>query len=253
VADTVDPEFEDLFRPDEIDPYDDGPSEAVEIDQSDAAPQSDDTGDGRLFRSQGVMGHADTVLAIPIGSRLKSLNRTGDAADDPRERIVPVTSTQDSSRSSDLPRSPEPAEARQRPERSETLDDGDLNVFGSPAIPGFALWLIIGGATVVAGFVNALMSGGHLGWLTGLALFISTITCALFVRPSDQFLVVIAPPLMFGLAALTSGQFFLGSAGGLLNRFVQVFFTLGANWFWIVGSVVAAVALMIARRALVRR
>jgi hypothetical protein len=53
---------------------------------------------------------------------------------------------------------------------------------------------------------------------------------------------------MFGLAALTAGQFFLGSAGGLLNRLVQVFFTLGANWFWIVGSVIAAVVVMVIRR-----
>lgn len=257
VADAIDPEFEDLFRPDEVDPYDAGPVELEEVEQVIPAPLSEPSElseampDGRLFRSQGVMGHADTVLAIPIGARLKSLSRTGDAAamaDEPRERIVPVTSTQDSSRSAELPRTPEPAEARPRKERTESSDADQSNAFGSAAIPGFAIWLIIGGATVVLGFVNALMSGGHLGLLTGLALLLSTIACALLASRSDLFTVVIAPPLMFGLAALTAGQFFLGSAGGLLNRLVQVFFTLGANWFWIVGSVVAAVVVMVIRR-----
>ena len=265
MAEAVDPEFEDLFRPDEDDPYAGEPSEvdelAVEqagIDLSSSVPGEDaplveGTPDGRLFRSQGVLDHADTVLAIPIGSRLKSLSRTGEVSDEPRERIVPVTSTQDSSRSAELPRTPQPVGAPRRSERAEQPGEDHVNAFGSAAIPGFALWFIIGGATVVLGVVNGLTSGGHLGWLTGLALFISTIACALFVRQSDLFLVVIAPPLMFGLAALTAGQFFLGSAGGLLNRGVQVFFTLGANWFWIVGSVLAAIALMIARRALSRR
>ena len=125
-------------------------------------------------------------------------------------------------------------------------------MFGSSALPSFAIWLIIGGATLVAGIVNALMSGGHLGALTGLVLFLSTVVCALLAGRSDLFLVVIAPPLMFGLAAITAGQFFLGSAGGLLNRLVQVFFTLGENWYWVVAAVVAAIILMIVRRVLSR-
>ena len=265
MAESIDPEFEDLFRPDEVDPYDAGPSEPDAIDQIDQAPSPDMSGDGRLFRSQGVFGHADTVLAVPIGSRLKSLARTSDMADmadaadvadvpkDSRERVVPVTSTKDSSRSADLPRPPAPVEARPRREGAEPSEVEATTAFGSPAIPSFALWIIIGGATLVFGFVNALISSGHLGLLTGIALLLSTIASALLVRRSDLFLVVIAPPLMFGLAALTVGQFFLASAGGLLNRLVEVFFTLGANWYWIVGSVVAAVVVLIVRRARSRR
>jgi hypothetical protein len=262
VADPVDPEFADLFRPDEDDPYDAGPSEPDAIDQIDKAPSPDMSGDGRLFRSQGVFGHADTVLAVPIGSRLKSLARTSDMADsadgadvpkDSRERVVPVTSTKDSSRSAELPRPPAPVEARPRREGAEPSEVEATTAFGSPAIPTFALWIIISSATLVFGFVNALTSSGHLGSLTGIALLLSTIASALLVRRSDLFLVVIAPPLMFGLAALTVGQFFLGSAGGLLNRLVEVFFTLGANWYWIVGSVVAAAVVLIVRRARSRR
>lgn len=264
VADTVDPEYEDLFRPDEVDPYEGDPDEAEPIEVGVVAaaiveePSVELSANGRLFRSQGVLGHADTMLAIPIGSRLKSLARSGEAAGDPRERIVPVTSTRDSSRSADLPQAPEPAESQARPgrparaDRAPLPDDAEVSMFGSSALPSFAIWLIIGGATLVAGVVNALLSGGHLGALTGLVLVLSTIVCALLAGRRDLFLVVIAPPLMFGLAAITAGQFFLSSAGGLLNRLVQVFFTLGENWYWVVAAVVAAIILMIVRRVLAK-
>ena len=276
MADSVDPDFEDLFRP--------GTPESA-LHEPEVLPVLDDEAEadleeGRLFRSQGVMAHPQAVLAIPIGSRLKSLSRTsadpdGLMSDDPyaddegidevppmavaappvaaaRERVVPVVSTVDSSRTPDAPRMPDPiaATSAARPSSVDAEDTG--SVFGQRAIPGFAVWIIIGVLTLVAAFLNAFLSSGQLGWPTGLVLFASTIYCALIVRRSDLLLVIIAPPLVFLLAAATAGQIGV-TGGGLVNRAADLFFALGDNWLWIVGSVIAAIALTVIRRSALRR
>ena len=281
MADPVDPEFEDLFRPDEDEiAFADalaGPVGAGESAPADSSEFSDDH--GRLFRSQGVMAFPDAELAIPIGSRLKTLARTGGDPEDlfidddvdvvspavvipalaasvagatERDRVVPVTSTYDSSRSADAPRMPNAQDSSASSRASTDEGEDTASVFGPRSIPAAAIWLIIGGLTVVVGFINAFVGGGHLGWPTGLALFISTIACALSARRSNLIYVIVAPPLMFLLATLTAGQVSI-SGSGLLDRIVQVFFTLGDNWFWIVGAVVAAIALTIFRRVALQR
>ena len=279
MADPVDPEFEDLFRPDEdevafADAFA-GPAGAGESAPADSAEGSGDH--GRLFRSQGVMAFPDAELAIPIGSRLKTLARTGGDPDDlfidddvddvspvaaspalaasmanERDRVVPVTSTSDSSRSADAPRMSDAHDTGAPSRGSTDAGEDTASVFGPRSIPAIAIWLIIGGLTLVVGFINAIVGGGHLGWPTGLALFASTIACALAARRSDLIYVIVAPPLMFLLATLTAGQLSI-SGSGLLDRIVQVFFTLGDNWIWIVGAVVAAIALTVFRRLALQR
>lgn len=279
MADPVDPEFADLFRPDEdeiafADAYAE-PAGVGDVARDDIADASNEN--GRLFRSQGVMAFPNAELAIPIGSRLKTLARTGGDPDDllpdddfadvspsgaspalaaslasQRDRVVPVTSTSDSSRSAAAPRMPDAQDTGASSRGSTGEGEDTASVFGPRSIPAVAIWLIIGGLTVVVGFINSIVGGGHLGWPTGLALFASTIACALAARRSDLIYVIVAPPLMFLLATLTAGQLSI-SGSGLLDRIVQVFFMLGDNWIWIVGAVVAAIALTAFRRVGLQR
>lgn len=290
MADADDPDYADLFRPDPAPGLIDPPA-APAAPAGESGPEWDsvdavDPDAGRLFRSQGVMAHPQAVLAIPIGSRLKTLSRTGgdpddllpgdpyeddaedipesaprrasassassDASGSPRERVVPVVSTIDSSRTPGPPRMPDPVGSDSAARVSSIGGEETDNVFGQRPIPGFAVWIIIGVLTLAAAFLNAILAGGRLGWPTGLVLFASTIYCSLIVRRSDLLLVIIAPPLVFLAAALTAGQ--LGvTGGGLVNRVADTFFALGDSWLWIVGSVVAAIALTVIRRSVLRR
>jgi hypothetical protein len=60
---------------------------------------------------------------------------------------------------------------------------------------------------------------------------------------------IFAPPIAFFLAAITAGQVDLNAAD-VSGRLVAVFFLLGANWIWIVGSTVAALVIVALRRRL---
>ena len=116
-------------------------------------------------------------------------------------------------------------------------------------IAGGAVYLIVIGGTVLVGLANALLTSGDIAWPTGLALAVTTVYCALTVRRDDDTVAIIAPPLAVLVAALTAGQFFLGSADhSLINRAVVVFFTLADNWIWIIGSTLAAVVIVAVRR-----
>jgi len=59
----------------------------------------------------------------------------------------------------------------------------------------------------------------------------------------------IAPPIAFLVAALTAGQVGLVDTS-VVNRAAQVFFTLGENWYWVIGSIVLAFVITVLRRRL---
>lgn len=275
----MDPVFAGLFRPDDDGPVDSPP----EVHQPEP-PESPAPGDvaadepaapspgpllplsepavdtGRLFRSQGVVDNTAAVLALSSdhSKRLRTLERLDDPLADRAASIeegpdailleyvaaVPaVALTHEPAGMKGGHRPSERAERRAR--RHQDRESGRL----SRSISAGAVYLIIIGVTVLVAFAEAMLSQGDLGWITGLALAVSTAYCALTVRRADDSVAIITPPIAYLVAALTAGQLFLGSAeGSLVNRAVVVFFSLADNWYWIVGSTLAAVVIVIIRR-----
>ena len=108
------------------------------------------------------------------------------------------------------------------------------------------------GATIIAGAIDIVVGGAGLGLVTGIVLLLATVFCALRVRRADASVAVIAPPIAFLLAALTTGQIGQSSTGGFLGRIVNTFFMLADNWVWIIGSTVVALVIVLVRGRLSR-
>lgn len=107
--------------------------------------------------------------------------------------------------------------------------------------------IVVGGAALVFGLVDALVFGPGLGWLTGIALLIASVLAALRVRLDTAPSAIFAPPLAFFVAAITVGQIGQSVASGALSRAVVVFFLLAENWLWIIGATVAALVIVVVR------
>ena len=270
---SIDPDFAGLFRPEDIAPPAPtaveapaeepvAPPEVEEVvedvtDEPPAAPVAEPSVDtGRLFRSQGVIGHDEAVLALSSDhfGRLRTLERQRDG----EPAAVPSTSAA-VALDDDLPvaagAAPHPEAADDAlplppvPPPGADVNEGRRRRRGARGITGGAVYLIVIGVTVLVAFANALLSDGDLGWPTGLALLASSVYAALTVRREDDTVAMIVPPIAFLVAALTAGQLFLGSAeGSLLNRAVVVFFSLADNWVWIIGATVAALVIVLVRR-----
>lgn len=201
---------------------------------------------GRLFRSQGVVGHDDAVLALAGDRRLRTLERRRD--DEPEPVLMAPIAVAEEASGADVHHvipAPEHAVAAEAPVTVPRRS----RAHRSRSITAGAVYLVVIGVTVLVGFANALISDGDLGWPTGLALVASSVYAALTVRREDDTAAIIIPPVAFLIAALTAGQAFVGSLeGSLLNRAVLVFFTLADNWVWIIGATVAALAIVLVRR-----
>jgi hypothetical protein len=224
-------EYEALFRPEQPAP------EPAPID---AAPHRVDIAEtGRVFRSQGVQGNEEALLALPTGriNKLRTLERLDTPAPDDhagqvgqvREQRIPMDA-------------PTPREKR-------TRSGGRGAVFGSLS----ALWIygITIGATLIVGLLDVLIFGGEPGALTGIGLLIVSIFVSLAVRSQDDSQAIYAPAIAFFLMAITVGQINVTDSS-LINRFVSVFFILGNNWFWVIGSTIVALGIVAFRRRSLR-
>ena len=108
--------------------------------------------------------------------------------------------------------------------------------------------VVVIAATVLVAFLEAVVRK-EIGWLTGVALLVSTVYAAVFVRRADIWAAVVAPPLAFLAATLTAGQLTLGATGSLLEREgFMVFKTLAVNAPWILASTVVALVIVLVRR-----
>jgi hypothetical protein len=288
--DPLDPVYADLFRPETprpdaarefeaepmfepiVDPVvdpriEDGLADALPDSggaEAPAAPTPAIVDTGRLFRSQGVRGQSDAILALNSDhfGRLRTLDRRDEQppADPP---VIPVGGVMTDAGPVDLedvdgsaavaepggPAAVVEGGQRGRRRRHTASDEDQGASHRSRRISGGAVYIIVIGVTVLVGFANALLTDGDVGWPTGLALLVSSVYAALTVRRSDDVVAIIVPPLAFLLTAMTAGQLLLGSAeGSLLNRAVIVFFTLADNWMWIIGSTAAALVIVLVRR-----
>ena len=261
VAPTAEPEPQSQAQPADPIPGDQQPG--VSVDEEPvaapvgAAPIAEPSVDtGRLFRSQGVVGHEQAVLALSSDhfGRLRTLERRrdGEPAAAPVAPLAVATEDEapalagavaDPEAADDaLPLPPVAAAAAD-------VSEGRSRRRSVRGITGGAVYLIVIGVTVLVAFANALLADGDLGWPTGLALLVSSVYAALTVRREDDTVAMIVPPIAFLVASLTAGQLFLGSAeGSLVNRAVVVFFNLADNWVWIIGATVVALVIVLVRR-----
>jgi hypothetical protein len=233
-------------QPDAADDAESGQSPVAVNPEPVVVPADPIADTGRLFRSQGVAGHDEAMLALAAdrAGRLRTLERRDDAV---LADAGPVVSLDDDPLSA--PATPEDVVkekgGRRVGRRARPAEQGHR----ARGITGGAVYLIVIGVTVLVGFANALLAGGAVGWPTGVALLISSVYAALTVRRQDDVVAIIVPPVAFLVAALTAGQLFIGSAeGSLLNRAVVAFFTLADNWFWILGATAAALVIVLVRR-----
>lgn len=223
-------EYEALFRPDEpvSEPVSEPISEPVSIEVIPSAAGQAET--GRVFKSQGVQGNEEALLALPTGrtNKLRTLERV--------DTSVQTERVSQSHISSPSPTTPEEERARSR---------GRGAVFGSLS----ALWIygITIGATLIFGLLDVLIFGGEPGAFTGVGLLGVSIFVSLAVRSQDDSQAIFAPAIGFFVMAITVGQINVTDTS-LINRFVSVFFILGNNWFWIIGSTIMALGIVAFRR-----
>ena len=100
---------------------------------------------------------------------------------------------------------------------------------------------------MILAFGETLFFGGEPGIITGIGLLLVSIFAAFTVRTYDGIHAIFAPAIAFFVASITAGQVGV-TATGLTGRAVVVFFLLGGNWMWIVGSTVAALVIVALRR-----
>ncbi len=209
--------YADLFRPEDPAPEPAASSET-----------------GRIFKSQGVDGHEEALIAIPAfkSGRLRTLDR--DSAQ--RTDIIDIT---ESESPSELTQTPETA-VRTRSQRGT-----QASFIGSLTAPWVYLTTI--GVTLVFGLGNVLLFGGPPGIFAGIGLVFVTLFVSFAVRPADDIHAIYAPAISFFIMAITVGQIGL-PATSLLNRLIEVFLILGSNWIWIIGSTVIALTIIALRR-----
>ena len=189
-----------------------------------AAPRADT---GRLFRSARVDSPTPALPAVAPGraGHLRTL-RTDDAAEP-----TPAAPLMPGKPRADRPKATKP--------RGALASGPGLNTIG--------VTVIIGVATAVFGLIDIFVGGPGLGWLTGIAFALATGFAAWRVRLDDAAVAVIAPPLVYFAAVVTLGQIGQVNTAGLLGRAVIVFFMLAANWVWIIGGTVLALAIVLVR------
>jgi hypothetical protein len=168
---------------------------------------------GRLFRSAGAEGPA-TLDAIP--------------AIDPEYLAAKQAQRQ--------------AEAKAAPKEKAPRKQGGSGLTWS----GVAVVVVLG--TVLVAFADAVINNS-LGILTGIALLVTSVYCALLVRPADIWAAVVMPPLGFLAAALTAGQLTLDSAGSLVVREGYMLLkTLAQGAPWIIGTTAICLGIVLVRR-----
>ena len=249
-------------HPIEADPIEADPFEAVgvEPDMIESAPIASAPADrprtGRLFRSAGA---ASVDGALPaISSSQASRLRTMVPASAPSAPPAPIESVVGLGAAHDVDAEvidavpvitmtgqPE-APVNARAHRSSRSVDREAASRGG-RLTGMGVYALVLGVTVFAAFVNVLLFGPEINAITGIALAVVSVVSALLVRRADDVTAIIAPPLAFGLAAVTAAQVGLTTTT-LANRFITAFFTLGNNWFWIIGSALAAMVIVAVRR-----
>ena len=226
-----------LFRPAEPTPELPSEPEAMAALEPLQAP-ADNAGTGRLFRSRGAEASSDTLVALSASDaaqlRTMSLQPQDEVAAVPQVAMAAPAAM--------------PIVALPQGENPEEWADVAQRKRQEPGLKPSAVYVIVIGVTLLAGLIDSKVSGAGLGWLTGIALLLSSVYCATRVRVSEVSVSVIAPPIAFGLAAVTVGQLGQSRAGGALLAWLNnSFVTLADNWFWVIGTTLVCLAIAVVR------
>lgn len=242
------PEGEDpyasLFRPPEPEPELAEIVEVVSQPEPEPEPVQTSSETGRVFKSLGVLGHEEALIAIPAhkAGKLRTLTRDSQHHTD----VIPVTSSPDSGSKQVGPPSPRVRNQRARETQTGTARPGFIGSLSAPWVYAITI-----GVTFIFGLGDVLIFGGLPGFLSGLGLLLATIFVSFAVRQSDDIHVIYAPAIAFFLMAITIGQLNVTS-NSLIDRFIEVFFSLGRNWIWILGSTAFALTVVAVRRRSLR-
>ena len=230
----------------------------IEVEEPVAAPVPSDPKEGRLFRSRGAPEIPEAITAVSAmqARRLSTLSRSSEGRQQPPPEWAPEPAP--------LPvaASGEPAPALQvmatgvapAPQASRPADDqrkrrdrheSDRPTSGS--LTGLGVYAVTIGVTVILAFGETLFFGGEPGIITGIGLLVVSVFAAFAVRTRAAINAVFAPSIAFFVAAITAGQMDI-NANDLSGRFVALFFLLGGNWVWIIGSTAAALVIVALRR-----
>lgn len=245
----------------------------VEVETPVAAVPMSDPKDGRLFRSRGAPERSDAITAVGSmqARRLRTMSRGDEPSTPPQtfqEDVAVIVEEKIAEPAPFLPAasSGEPAPALQvmsgaalagaqamaepsvRPSREERREQrAQRERSSSGSLTGLGVYAVTIGVTVILAFGETLVFGGEPGVITGIGLLAVSIFAAFAVRTYDGIHAIFAPSIAFFIATLTAGQVGI-NATGLTSRAVVVFFLLGGNWFWIVGSTAAALVIVALRR-----
>lgn len=221
---TPDDPYSSLFRP----------------EKSDARTPSDT---GRIFKSQGVGGHEEALLAISAqkSNKLRTLSRNPKEQTDVLAVQIPVPD-QPLKDPGQSPRVRRRGQSSQRSSGRSSLVDS----LRAPWVYAFTIFV-----TLLFALANVFLFNSQPGTITGIGLLGATLFVSFAVRSPDDIHAIFAPAIAFFIVAITVGQInFLGS--GLLSRAIEVFFILGQNWIWIIGSTVVALTIVAFRRRSLR-
>lgn len=223
----------DVVAVDAFEEYDEFDDIDVAVPVAMAAPAS---ATGRLFRSYYVIEPTATPALRPDQARKLRTVRTPIDTEGPDNHHEPVRRGR---HDDDEPVSRRSSGKRRQGQRSRRTGGGDRGLRGGLG------YLVVIAVTVLVSLIAALITGTAFSWLTGIALVGSTIYIALTLRRADLAVAVIAPPIAALIAALTAGQ--VGVQGGLVERGLAVFLTLGRNWPWILGAAVVGLTIALVR------
>ena len=221
---------------------------AEEVEVVEAVPQ-EQPATGRLFRSVGASGVEGAVPAISASQAGKLRSMVPASA----PTAPPILIAPDSALPAAVVASvvtidgPSEAEMSAQGQRSSRASNRGQAPRGGGRLTGMGVYAVVMGVTIAVAFVNVILFGPDINAIAGVALAVSSVIAALLVRRADDVTAIIAPPLAFGLAAVTAAQIGLTTTT-LANRFITAFFTLGNNWYWIIGSALAAMAIVAVRR-----
>jgi len=220
-----------------VDPQAAQQSPPVASDPAFTSPSADT---GRLFRSRGADASSGALAALPA-NQVSDL-RTMDNQSAP---VQPVSEVDTRSDEVFAPPIQEISAPEASPKESQEMAKSRR---GDPGLNPMGVYIIVIGVGLVAGFLDSFITGSGLGWVTGIALLAASVFCALKVRVSDASVAVIAPPLAYGIAAVTVGQLGQSRAGGaLISAVVNGFFALADNWFWVISTTLIALAIVVVR------
>lgn len=244
---TEDP-YANLFRPVEPEIAEvEVEVEAEDEQPSSATPEPAET--GRVFKSLGVIGHEEALVAVPAhkAGKLRTLMRD----DSHHADVIAVsTSTVSSADISNVEVREEPS-PRIRTERSARTRSASTRPEFIGSLSALWVYTITIAVALIFGLGNVLIFGGLPGFLSGLGLLLATIFVSFAVRQSDDIHVIYAPAIAFFLMAITVGQINV-TANSFFDRLIEVFFILGGNWIWILGSTAFALTVVAIRRRSLR-